>query len=139
VKIILDTCVISETVRKLPDPGVLEWLEKQREQDLYLSVLTVGEIRKGIARLDDSHRKNELAAWVDGILTQRFESRLLCVDAAIASMWGKITAQAEMSGRKIPVIDGLIAATAKVHELHVATRNTKHLEACGVSVVNPWT
>ena len=139
MKIILDTCVISETVRKLPDPGVLEWLEKQREQDLYLSVLTVGEIRKGIARLDDSQRKSELAMWVDQILTQRFESRLLCVDAAIASMWGKITAQAEMSGRKIPVIDGLIAATAKVHELHVASRNTKHLEACGVSVVNPWT
>ncbi|MDD5306428.1 MAG: type II toxin-antitoxin system VapC family toxin [Deltaproteobacteria bacterium] len=139
MRLILDTCVISETVRRMPEPKVLHWLEAQRETDLYLSVLTIGEIHKGIARLDDEKRKEALGAWVDGGLADRFGTRLLPVDCAVAACWGEIQGRAERTGRRMPVIDGMIAATALVHGLAVATRNGNDMVASGVTVIDPWT
>jgi hypothetical protein len=135
---VLDTCVVSETVRRAPDPRVLAWLEARREGDLFLSVLTIGELRKGIARLDDSRRKERLAEWVRSDLARRFGDRLLPVDVEVASTWGEIQARAEQSGRAMPVIDGLIAATALHHGLAVATRNTAHMAQSGAAIIDPW-
>ena len=135
---LLDTCVLSETVRPRPEPGVLKWLESQDEPRLFMSVLTLGEIHKGIAKLDDGPRKNELAEWVDQALTPRFGRRILPIDAAVASAWGRLTVQSERRGAPLPVIDGLLAATARVHDLSVVTRNVKHFGGIGISVIDPW-
>ncbi|MCK9461877.1 MAG: type II toxin-antitoxin system VapC family toxin [Proteobacteria bacterium] len=138
MRCVVDTCVISETVRSSPERRVVDWLGAQREEDLHLSVLTIGELRKGIARLDESRRKAELAAWIDGELTERFGSRLLPVCSGVASLWGEIQARAERAGKRMPVVDGLIAATALHHGLAVATRNGGDMAVSGAKIVNPW-
>lgn len=138
MRCVLDTCVVSETVRSAPDTRVMTWLGEQREEDLYLSVLTIGELRKGIARLDASRRKQELAAWVDEELAGRFGTRLLPVCVDVASLWGEVQARAERAGKRMPVVDGLIAASALHHGLVVATRNGDDMAASGVTIVDPW-
>jgi toxin FitB len=138
VNYLLDTCVISEMVRPRPTDSVLLWLDAQDEATLHLSVLTIGELHKGIARLEDGERKSRLFSWVDGALALRFDRRVLPIDTAVASAWGQITGSSERAGRPIPVIDGLIAATARVHGLMVVTRNTDDFARCGVSIFDPW-
>lgn len=138
MRCVLDTCVVSETVRARPDERVLAWLGAQREGDLHLSVLTIGELAKGIARLGESRRRAELAAWLAEDLGPRFGARLLPVCAEVAARWGELQARAELAGRKMPVVDGLIAATALHHGLAVATRNGTDMAASGVTVVDPW-
>jgi predicted nucleic acid-binding protein len=134
---LLDTNVILELVRRKPDPRVTAWVESADENLMYLSVLTLGEIRKGVASLKDAARRVDLEAWLDGDLVVRFEGRILPVDRAIANRWGRITAQV---GPRValPVIDGLLAATAIHHNLTLVTRNTKDVAATGVPVFNPW-
>jgi predicted nucleic acid-binding protein len=134
---LLDTNVILELVRRKPDPRVTAWVESADENLIYLSVLTLGEIRKGVASLKDAARRVDLEAWLDGDLVVRFEGRILPVDRAIANRWGRITAQV---GPRValPVIDGLLAATAIHHNLTLVTRNTKDVAATGVPVFNPW-
>ncbi len=136
---LLDTCVLSETLRPLPETAVLEWLEAQDEPRLYMSVLSLGELQKGIAKLEDGRRKSELVEWVDQALVPRFGRRLLPIDPAVASAWGRLTAQSERRGTPVPVIDGLIAATAQVHELAVVTRNVKDFAKLDVAIIDPWT
>jgi len=138
VKYLLDTCLISELVKKEPNPNVMLWINKQDENTLYLSVLTIGELQKGISKLPDSHRKAELQAWVNNDLVARFHGRLLSIDAEVAGAWGTLLGTAEKKGKRLPVMDGLIAATAGVHNLIVVTQNARDMERCQAKVINPW-
>ncbi len=135
---LLDTCVVSEVVKKKPDSTVIQWLKAQNEECCFLSVLTLGELQKGISRLPDGQKKRTLQTWVDTDLRQRFSDRILSVDIDVAEHWGELSAQAEKAGRVVPAIDGLIAATAAAHGLTVVTRNTKDIEPTAVSLLNPW-
>jgi predicted nucleic acid-binding protein len=131
---LLDTNVISELVRPRPNPRVTHWLDSIDEELLFLSVLTLGEIRKGITALA-SARKVRLEAWLSGGLIPRFESRILAIDQAIAERWGQITGSLAAQGTPLPVIDGLLAATALDHNLTLVTRN---VSLTGVAVFDPW-
>ena len=135
---LLDTAVISELVRKNPSAAVLKWIGDQDEASLHLSVLTIGELEKGIARLPPSARRNRLLSWVRRDLVERFGGRLLPIDTRTAARWGAISGESEKKGRPLPVIDCLIAATALVRGLAVATRNVEDFERCGATCVNPW-
>ena len=107
------------------------------DADLYLSVLTIGEIAKGIALLAASKKKKSLATWLAGLEAQ-FADRIIPLDIETARIWGEMTARAQMRGIVIPAADGLLAATALRHGMHVMTRNTKHFEASGALVIDPW-
>ena len=130
--------MISELVRPAPDPRVLEWIDSAEESALYLSVLTIGELEKGIARLPSSARRRKIERWVREDLADRFAGRVLAVDTAVAEKWGQISGASEARGQPLPVIDALIAATGLVHGLVVATRNVSDLERCGAPCLNPW-
>jgi predicted nucleic acid-binding protein len=135
---LLDTNGISELVRPKPDPRVVEWMESADESQLYLSVLTLGEIRKGVAELVHGRRRANLEAWLDVELQGRFRERILPIDAAIADQWGQLTATAKRKGKTLPVIDGLLAATALHHNLTLVTRNISDFVIASVPVLNPW-
>jgi toxin FitB len=138
VKYLLDTCLISELVKKEPNPAVVSWLDEQDEHKLFLSVLNLGELQKGISKLPDGTKKEELQAWVALDLVERFTDRILEIDLETALCWGRLQGEAEQAGEKLPVMDSLIAATAAAHELVVVTRNVRDIERCGVRVCNPW-
>jgi toxin FitB len=138
VKYLLDTCLVSELVKKEPNPEVVNWLDEQDEQKLFLSVLNLGELQKGISKLPDGTKKEELQAWVALDLVERFTGRILEIDLETALCWGRLQGEAEQAGEKLPVMDSLIAATATAHGLVVVTRNVKDIERCGVRVCNPW-
>lgn len=135
---LIDTCCISELVKKKPNPNVVKWFTDQDELTMYLSVITFGELRKGIEKLPDSKKKKELNRWVKEDLNQRFKNRVLNITIEEVNKWGEILAASEKSGRPLPAIDSLVAATALVHDLSVVTRNTQDLEGSGVEVINPW-
>lgn len=135
---LLDTCVISELVRSQPHPSVMAWIEACGEETLFLSVITLGEIQKGISKLADSPRKESLRAWLAHGLTRRFAERILPVDVTIAGTWGTLQGEGKQRGETLPVIDCFIAATALVHNLIVVTRNVQDLRRCGAAVTNPW-
>jgi predicted nucleic acid-binding protein len=138
VKYLLDTCLISELVKKEPNSAVVNWLDEQDEQTLFLSVLNLGELQKGISKLTDGTKKDELLAWVTLDLVERFTGRILETDLETALCWGRLQGEAEQAGEKLPVMDSLIAATAATHGLIVVTRNVRDMERCGVRVCNPW-
>lgn len=135
---LLDTNGISELVRPKPDPRVVEWMQSADESQLYLSVLTLGEIRKGVAELAHGRRKANLETWLDVELQGRFRERILPIDAAIADRWGQLAATAKRKGKTLPVIDGLLAATALHHNLTLVTRNISDFVMVSVPVLNPW-
>lgn len=135
---LLDTCVISELTKKNPNPNVIQWVAKAEESRLFISVLTIGEIYKGIAKLPKSKKKEKLYEWVKNDLKERFNGRILNFDSQSAAIWGKVQAQSELSGKAMPVIDGLIAATGIAYNLTVVTRNTTDMEVSGVALFNPW-
>ena len=135
---LLDTNIISELVKPKPEANVTEWVENTDESLLYLSVLTLGEIRRGIAALPQSRRRATLEAWLDKDLRARFEGRILVIDQEVADRWGLLTAAARNSGIVLPVIDGLLAATALEHNLTLVTRDTGQIPSMGVVVFNPW-
>ena len=135
---LLDTNIISELVKPKPEANVTEWVKNTDESLLYLSVLTLGEIRRGIAALPQSRRRATLEAWLDKDLRARFESRILVIDQEVADRWGLLTAAARNSGIVLPVIDGLLAATALEHNLTLVTRDTGQIPSMGVAVFNPW-
>ncbi|MDA8430275.1 MAG: type II toxin-antitoxin system VapC family toxin [Geobacteraceae bacterium] len=138
MKYLLDTCLISELVKKEPNSAVVSWLDEQDEQKLFLSVLNLGELQKGISKLPDGTRKSELQAWVALDLVERFTGRILEIDLETALCWGRLQGEAEQAGEKLPVMDSLIAATAMAHGLIVVTRNVRDIERCKVKVCNPW-
>lgn len=135
---LLDTNIISELVKPKPEANVTEWIENTNESLLYLSVLTLGEIRRGIATLPQSRRRATLEAWLDKDLRSRFEDRILAIDQEVADRWGLLTAAARNNGIVLPVIDGLLAATALEHNLTLVTRDTGQIPSMGVVVFNPW-
>jgi predicted nucleic acid-binding protein len=135
---LLDTNVISELVRPRPDAKVKAWVANTDEMLLYLSVLTLGEIRKGISSLKDASRRVALEAWLDSELVLRFAGRILPIDQAVADRWGRLAGQAGTKSL-LPVVDGLLAATALQYNLTLVTRNTKDVIATGVPVFDPWT
>ena len=138
MSLLLDTSVVSEFVKKAPDENVVAWLSSQDEESLYLSVLTLGELEQGIAKLRPSTRRDRLRVWVTRDLATRFAGRILPIDIPVAARWGALTGDAEKRGEPLPVIDSLIAATALEHLLSVVTRNIADFERCGVPCVNPW-
>ena len=135
---LLDINVISELIRPRPDPRVPAWVNSTDEELLFLSVLTLGEIRKGIVSVPDKIRKTRLETWTNRVLIPNFEGRILPVDQAIAERWGELTGALALNGMPVPVIDGLLAATALQHNLTVVTRNTRHVRATGAAVLDPW-
>jgi predicted nucleic acid-binding protein len=138
VNYLLDTCVISEPTKRAPNPIVLNWLDEQDEESLFLCVLTLGELENGVARLPASRKRARIRQWIDSDLRSRFEGRILDIDAAVALRWGQLTAAHAATGRSLPVIDGLLVATALVHDLTIVTRNTADLGVGGVQLFDPW-
>lgn len=135
---LVDTNCISELVRAKPHPRVIEWFEAADEGLLYLSVLTLGEIRKGIAALPQTKRRTGLETWLEVDLHARFAGRLLPIDEPVANRWGLLAAHAKRKGKPCAVIDGLLAATAQHHNLTIVTRNVGDFAEVQVPVLNPW-
>ena len=135
---LLDTNCVSELVRVKPEPRVIEWLEATDEEMLYLSVLTLGEIRKGLAGLSQGKRRSHLETWLEVDLQTRFSDRILAIDAPVADRWGLLAAHAKRNGTPLPIIDGLLAATALHYNLTVVTRNAGDFANAQVQVMNPW-
>jgi toxin FitB len=135
---LLDTNVISELIKSQPDANVLRWIDETEETILFLSVLTLGEIRKGIERLNLGTRRGRLESWLTVDLRLRFQDRILMVNEPIAERWGALSARAAKKGRPVPVIDGLVAATALHHDLMLVTRNDTDVSGTGVPTLNPW-
>jgi toxin FitB len=138
VSFLLDTNVVSELVRPRPNPGLVEWLAERDEDRVFLSVVTLAELRYGIARLPVGRRRRSLEEWLRGELLQRFDGRILPIDDDVALTWGDVTAECAAVGRPIEAMDGLVAATARVHALELVTRNGSDFEAALISVHNPW-
>lgn len=132
---LIDTNVLSELKRKAPDQGVVEWIAQRPSTMLYLSALTLGEIRKGIEGVDDRRRRQRLSDWLETELHQFFGGRILSVDAPVAERWGRLIAAA---GRPLPVVDSLLAATALTHDLVLVTRNVRDFSDLPVQLCNPW-
>lgn len=138
MKFLLDTCVISELVKKAPESRVVDWLNAQVEEQLALSVLTLGELRKGVAKIEtDSARWQKLSVWLAKVELQ-FAGRVLYIDEQVVAVWGVLCGANEARGHKLPVIDSLIAATAKAHDLVLVTRNVSDFAFAELTVVNPW-
>ncbi|MEV6276008.1 type II toxin-antitoxin system VapC family toxin [Nocardia sp. NPDC051832] len=135
---LLDTNAISEWMKPLPDRGLMEWSHATDEDLLFLSVVTIGEVRRGIERLPEGRRKARLTTWLAEEVMDRFGKRLLSVDSAVSQAWGRMRARADLQGRGVDPIDGLIAATAESHGLTVVTRNRKDFANTGVPVICPW-
>jgi predicted nucleic acid-binding protein len=132
---LIDTNVISELRRREPEPRVVEWFQQRPAAQLYLSVLTLGEIRRGVERLEAGERQQALRTWLEQELPGFFSGRLLPIDEAIAQRWGHLMAQ---MGRPLPAIDSLLAATAMEHNLVLVTRNLKDVAGLPVALANPW-
>jgi predicted nucleic acid-binding protein len=136
---LLDTNVVSEWVRLHPNPGVVAWLADADEDRVFISVVTLAELRYGIERMAPGKRRNRLDLWLRDELPLRFEDRVLPIENAIADAWGRIVARSEAMGRPTSVMDVFIAATAEVHELTLVTRNAAHFDRLLKAVINPWT
>ncbi len=139
MRLLLDTNVLSEVTRPAPDARVLEWLDRLDEDRSFISVVSIAEIRRGVALMDKGRKREALAEWLARDLPQRFEQRVLPVDEPVALAWGDLMGLAKRRGRGLSSMDGLIAATAVARQLTLATRNTKDFEGFGVELFDPWT
>lgn len=136
---LLDTNLVSEWTKPRPNAGVVRWLAQVDEDEVFLSVVTFAELRRGIERLPADARRQRLDEWLRSELPLRFEGRIVGIDGPIADEWGRLVARREARGRTIHAMDALIAATAQVHDLTLVTRNTIDFEASVKSLLNPWT
>lgn len=135
---LLDTCIVSDLAKRA-DAGLIEWAAARDPLDLHLSVLTLGEIQKGIDLLPENHERREgLETWLETELPKQFPDRLLTVTSMVARAYGRLAAAGERERRPVPVLDGLLLATAQVHDLTFVTRNVRDVEARGVPVLNPY-
>jgi predicted nucleic acid-binding protein len=139
VKFLLDTNVLSEPARPAPDANVLSWLSAQPALQLSISVLTLGEIRQGVALLARGAKRRRLERWLEEDLPRQFAERLLAIDEEVAHAWGRLAGEGKRAGRPLPVVDGLLLATAAAHELTFVTRNEGDCAGRGVPLLNPWT
>jgi len=138
VSYLIDTNVISELLRPKPDAAVLDWFASIPDDALFLSALTLGEIRKGVEKLtrsEDSQRREKLRLWLEHDLRDWFGPRILPIGPEVADHWGRLLAQV---GRPVPAIDSLLAATALHHDLRLVTRNTRDFDYAGLELINPW-
>jgi predicted nucleic acid-binding protein len=135
---LLDTNIPSELIRSRPDSRVEKWVYGQNEQSLYLSVVSIGELRRGLVILPASKRRSELERWFENDLLPRFEGRILAVTRSIADRWGVLDGQRQLKGTPLNTADGMIAATAIEHGLTVVTRNIRDYAGLGVEALNPW-
>jgi len=135
---LLDTNLISEWIKLDPNRGVVAWTADADEDRLFISVVTLAELRHGIERLAPGRRRKRLESWLQHDLPSRFSERVLPIDTRVADVWGRIVAQREALGRPIGAMDALIAATTQVHELTLITRNESDFEPCVKAIVNPW-
>jgi predicted nucleic acid-binding protein len=133
---LLDTNVLSELRRKNPDKGVVDWFTNRPASTLFLSVLTLGELRKGIEKIQDPIRSTALTDWLETDLPNFFTGRILSINSEVADTWGRLIA---MHTRPLPAIDSLLGATAAKHGLSMVTRNARDFEGLGIDVINPWT
>ncbi|MBS3026675.1 MAG: type II toxin-antitoxin system VapC family toxin [Dolichospermum sp. DET50] len=138
MKYILDTNIVSELIAKQPNKQVIEWLQRLDPENLFLSVITMGEIRKGIEKLPESLRKKNIQAWFENELLMGFEERILTIDLSVILLWGELLGELEKKGRKLPPLDSLIAATTKYHSYTLVTRNTKDFKGIDILVFNPF-
>ena len=137
MRLLLDTCVISELRKANINSRLKELMNVIDEKDLFISVISLGELVKGISLLDESQRKRELLSWVGGF-EKIFADRILNIDQETAHIWGEVTANAQKKGKIVSACDGLIAATALKHGLHLLTRNSKDFVPTGVLIIDPW-
>jgi predicted nucleic acid-binding protein len=137
VKALLDTCALSELRKSSPNPAVVAAVQAIPDAQLYVSVLSLGEIAKGVGLLAGGKKRDTLTAWL-AALENQFSDRLLGLDVETAKLWGELTARAQKKGVVICATDGLLAATALRHGLHVMTRNESDFKASGVRIINPW-
>ena len=138
MKYLLDTCVISELVKQRPSTRVVEWLRQQDPDSLYLSFVTVGEIKKGIAKRGGDARALKLEKWLKATILGTFADRILPVERNVSLEWGRICGEGERIGKKRSAIDALIAATAFVHKMKLVTRNVDDMAGMGVPIFNPF-
>ena len=136
---LLDTNAISEVIKPRPNAGVMDWFGSADEDTLYLSVITLAELRHGVERLAAGSRRASLDRWLSADLPDRFEGRILPVDARTADAWGRGIARAQAAGRTIGAMDGFIAATAMQHQLTLVTRNLADFQPVSVQLFCPWT
>jgi len=135
---ILDTNVVSELIAVDPDHSVIQWIDSVDPESIFLSVITIGEIKKGIEKLPRSKRKERYSTWLEQDLLVRFEKRILLLDSSTLLTWGQLTADLEKAGRPMPAIDSLLAASALNTGYTLVTRNTADFESAGILVLNPW-
>ncbi|MEA3359266.1 MAG: type II toxin-antitoxin system VapC family toxin [Thermodesulfobacteriota bacterium] len=137
MKYLLDTCVISELVKPSPSPMVLDWLNDVPSERLFLSVITIGEIRKGLTKLPDSKRTDRLTEWLNSLL-EDYRDRIYTIDLTVAENWGVMQGKAEKSGMPMSSMDSLIAAIAYTHNLVLVTRNVIDFKVSNLPINNPW-
>jgi predicted nucleic acid-binding protein len=137
MRLLLDTCVLSEVQRGRADQRVLARIAAFEQREAFLSAMTIGELARGVALLDEGRRKQELAVWL-ATLEEQYASRILPIDEEIARIWGELSASGRRQGIAIPVVDGLIAATALKYGLYIITRNTRDFQVTGARIIDPW-
>jgi len=138
VNFLLDTNVVSEWTKPRPDTGVVTWLAEADEDRVFISVVTLAELRHGIERLPAGGRRDRLDVWLTEQVPARFEARVLPVDAETANSWGRVMARGQAAGRPVGSMDAFIAATAERHDLALVTRNVSDFDALGIRLINPW-
>lgn len=137
MKYLLDTCAISEITKPQANRCVIEWLKSTNSEDLYLSVINIGEIKKGINKLPASKKKQDLLFWLETLL-EDYQSRILTVDLSVMENWSLLVANAEKKGQPIASMDSIIAAIAYTYHLTLVTRNERDFYACNIPMLNPW-
>jgi toxin FitB len=137
VNFLLDTNAVSEWVKPRPNPGLIEWMEAADEDRIFISVVSLAELRYGVERMAAGRRQNRLEQWLRHELPLRFENRILPVDADVAEAWGRTVSRSESAGRPIGVMDAFLAATAEINRLTLITRNVSHFPLLR-TVLNPW-
>jgi predicted nucleic acid-binding protein len=138
VGFLLDTNAVSEWVKPRPNPGVIDWMEMADEDRIFISVISLAELRYGVERMAAARRRSQLERWLQDELPLRFESRVLPVDNTVAEAWGRTVSRAEAAGRPIGAMDAFLAATAETHQLTLVTRNVSDFPLLK-AVLNPWT
>lgn len=135
---LIDTNVVSEFNKPVPNEGVQSWLKAHQRDNLFLSVITIGEIQHGIFRLAASPKRQRLVEWLNGRLLVEYANFIILIDPKIMLKWGALTAKLRQAGKKMPIMDGLIAATAVTHQLTLVTRNEPDFAETGLPMINPW-
>jgi len=135
---VLDTNVISELITRHPNQNVIDWIDKLDPETIYLSVITIGEVRKGIEKLAPSRRKDEMTLWLTNDLLLRFADKIVDITSTVMLVWGELTGQMEREGKSMPAIDSLIAASVIEGKFTLVTRNEDDFQYAGISIINPW-